>query len=177
MTRPKGELSAGESWGSVLCITLPGSPAEQAHTSASSTARPPYQLSPSIPPLSAHPQRRFVFLHMKAEHTRHEEILAYFSNRSDLVTANCLAGGIGRRGHVYCCLIRECQAVSFAEVLHVVPLQSASPGKCKMWLTSCWHEVWGTWKTSSLVAALSVCLFLHATQCVCSDPCSPMWAM
>ena len=69
-----------------------------------------------------------------------EEILAYFTDRSDFIWQWLIASVVGLAGDVKCNVaLFKHQAVSLAEVLHVVHLQFASPDKCKMRLTSCWH--------------------------------------
>lgn len=131
-----------------------GPPTPSTHSTATTTATPPHQSSPSFPPYKL--MRRGVsflyswlriavstpsadFLHWKAEHTRViGEILAYFTDRSDFIWQWLIASVVGLAGELKCNVaLFKHQAVSLAEVLHVVHLQFVSPDKCKMWLTSC----------------------------------------
>lgn len=106
-----------------------------------------------------------------------EEILAFFTDKTDFIWQWLIASVVGLAGEAKCNVaLFKRQAVSLAEVLHVVHLQSLSLDKCKMRLTSCWHWQWGTCKVS-LAAALAFCLFLHETQYVCFDRYSPVRAM
>lgn len=72
--------------------------------------------------------------------------MAYFSDRSDFIWQQLIASVVGLAGEVKCNVaLFKHQAVSLAEVLPVVHLQSASPGNaiCGLLLVgiNCWEHI------------------------------------